>query len=341
MEEERNYTVYMHRCPNGKCYVGMTSQTLEKRSGKNGIYYKTNKDFYNDILCYGWNNINHIILEENLSFDIAVEKEKKNIKIYNSIYPNGYNLSIGGDKGALGVKKTKEQLIAQSKRMKEWYKTHENPNIGRKQTEKNKMSKARNINIYNKDGEFIETILGMNDIVKKYNLKKPEIVRCCKDKSGILLNKYTCRYYDEFQGCLNIEKQLSCGEKLNIWLNDRPKIRDEQVQNMLNARVNNPIVWSKERKEKQKELLSDMQNKGKMKRGNIVSKMVVCENIVFNMVKDCANFYNMNNTTLSPYLTGKDKMPQKWIDRGLRYYNPETDKDLPIYQPNNDGKEKE
>lgn len=58
-------------------------------------------------------------------------------------------------------------------------------------------------------------------------------------------------------------------------------------------------------------------------------------------IKDIGIVYGICGGTISSYLIGSKPMPQKWIDRGLRYYNPETDKDLPIYQPNNDGKEEE
>ena len=349
MEEEKKFTVYLHRCPNGKCYVGMTSQTTSQR-WRNGSGYKNNKDFYPDIEKYGWDNVEHIILEEGLSREDACESEKYNIKKYNCIYPNGYNLSVGGDLTSLGVKRTEEYKINLSKKakernkdenyrknasikMKEWHKTHENPNIGRPQSERNKLSKARKINIYTKDGKFIETMFGMNTIVEKYNMKKPEIIRACKTKNAILLKQYTCRYYDEFPNENNIERQISGGEKLQIWLEEHPEVREQQVKNMLQKRKESPIVWTDDRRKKQSNLLVEMRNSGKMNRGNLHTKRVVCEGIVFDMIKDLYSYYDIKN--LSSYLTGRDKMPKLWESRGLRYYNPDTDKDLPIYVDKN------
>lgn len=49
MEEERNYTVYMHvNKANGKTYIGITSKKPEKR-WNNGNGYKQNKYFDNAI----------------------------------------------------------------------------------------------------------------------------------------------------------------------------------------------------------------------------------------------------------------------------------------------------
>jgi len=52
----------------------------------------------------------------------------------------------------------------------------------------------------------------------------------------------------------------------------------------------------------------------------------------------CGNIFTRSKDNLkqmklicSAYINNNHKMPQKWIDRGLRYYNPETDSHLPIY----------
>ena len=61
-----NYSVYKHICPNGKVYIGITMQNPKKR-WKNGAGYKNNKYFWNSIVKYGWDNICHDILYENLT----------------------------------------------------------------------------------------------------------------------------------------------------------------------------------------------------------------------------------------------------------------------------------
>ena len=95
--EHRNYCVYKHIVPNGKIYIGITGKNPEERWRKNGTGYKTQL-FYRAIEKYGWENIKHEIIENNLTRDEACEKEKYYIKKYNACNPNvGYNLSPGGD----------------------------------------------------------------------------------------------------------------------------------------------------------------------------------------------------------------------------------------------------
>ncbi|MBR3672844.1 MAG: GIY-YIG nuclease family protein [Clostridia bacterium] len=100
--EEHNYTVYMHICPNGKKYIGITKQLPEKR-WKKGDGYRTQKYFKRAIQKYSWNNIQHIILFKNLTKEEACNKEIELIKKYRTNnYKYGYNVSSGGD-GANGV----------------------------------------------------------------------------------------------------------------------------------------------------------------------------------------------------------------------------------------------
>ena len=77
MMKENNYTVYMHKNKiNGKVYIGITYQNVKYRWRKNGEGYKKQK-FYNAIKKYGWDNFEHIILFENLTFEEACLKEQE------------------------------------------------------------------------------------------------------------------------------------------------------------------------------------------------------------------------------------------------------------------------
>lgn len=91
------YCVYKHTAPNGKCYIGITKQTLEKRS-QNGEGYNTQRVFYRAIKKYGWNNFKHEILEDNITHDEACEKEMYYINLFKSNQSEyGYNTTSGGD----------------------------------------------------------------------------------------------------------------------------------------------------------------------------------------------------------------------------------------------------
>lgn len=104
------YKVYKHTCPNGKVYIGITcKKDVTKRWGRDGLGYNMQTLFYRAINKYGWDNIHHEIIEDNLSKEDAFELEKKLIKQYDSTNPNfGYNVSTGGEYNHEGCKASNE-----------------------------------------------------------------------------------------------------------------------------------------------------------------------------------------------------------------------------------------
>ena len=103
-----DFIVYKHTCPNNKMYIGITSNDV-KRRWQNGKGYNHNKHFSNAIKKYGWDNIKHEILFENLSQKEAENKEKALIEKYNlTDKRNGYNCCSGGNVGAIGHTVSKE-----------------------------------------------------------------------------------------------------------------------------------------------------------------------------------------------------------------------------------------
>jgi hypothetical protein len=100
----------MHIAPNGKRYVGITSKKPQYR-WNNGNGYKSNKHFYNAILKYGWDNIEHIIVADKLTKECACAMEQELIEKYDTTNSQkGFNHSIGGESGSLGVKYPKEVI---------------------------------------------------------------------------------------------------------------------------------------------------------------------------------------------------------------------------------------
>lgn len=95
------YTIYMHRNKvNGKIYIGQTKQKLNDR-WKNGQGYKKQPYFYRAIQKYGWDNFEHIVIEEKLTLEQANEREQYWISYYQSnTKEKGYNLVAGGKNGA-------------------------------------------------------------------------------------------------------------------------------------------------------------------------------------------------------------------------------------------------
>lgn len=121
-----NFTVYMHIFPNDKVYIGVTGKNPpELRWGENGSGY-TNRNIKSAIKHYGWENVQHFILADNLSEDWAYAMEIDLIARYNSTDRNyGYNSSKGGkiNKG-YKVGHTDEWRKNMSEKMLEWHKNH-------------------------------------------------------------------------------------------------------------------------------------------------------------------------------------------------------------------------
>ena len=87
----KRFKVYLLTFLNNKVYVGITSQE-EKDRWKQGSGYVDNKEMFNDIIEYGWQNVKKDILYKDLTFEEAREKEKELIIHYKShMKKYGYN----------------------------------------------------------------------------------------------------------------------------------------------------------------------------------------------------------------------------------------------------------
>ncbi len=109
------YSVYKHTCPNGKVYIGITGGDVNDR-WKNGLGYKRNEHFYRAIEKYGWENINHEILAENLTKEEAEQLEIELILKYessNKLY--GYNCTNGGECVGKHTNETKQKISEKNK----------------------------------------------------------------------------------------------------------------------------------------------------------------------------------------------------------------------------------
>ena len=297
MEEEKKFTIYLHRCPNGKCYVGMTSQKPTAR-WRNGQGYKKQSDFYNAINLYGWNNIEHIILEEGLLKEDACESEKNNIKKYNCIYPNGYNIAIGGD-------------LPWNLGYGEYISGNKHPNFGKKLPKewKNNISNGKKISFIN----------------------NPQ-TRPSGKKNGMYGKKQTKEFIEKYCFSHNLKKVYS--NRDNIWFDTIKecskyyKINYTFLCNMLSGSCKmTKFVY-------ELELYIDgiKIDYEKSDLSKNLSKRIVCEDMVFNSVKECTSYYGYSKSLISATLKNIETYKRgKWLDRGLRYYNPDTDKDLPIY----------
>lgn len=92
-----SFFVYIHTCPNGKKYVGVTTQDKPEYRWGEGKNYRNNNHFNNAIQKYGWDNIKHEYFKTE-SKDLMFYWEKILIYYHNTMnHDNGYNLTSGGD----------------------------------------------------------------------------------------------------------------------------------------------------------------------------------------------------------------------------------------------------
>lgn len=91
------YIVYEHIFPNNKRYIGITCRSPKKR-WKGGKYgYLHNRYMINAISKYGWENVKHNILFEDLTKEEAENKEIELIAEFDlTNREKGYNIETGG-----------------------------------------------------------------------------------------------------------------------------------------------------------------------------------------------------------------------------------------------------
>lgn len=103
----KKFWVYVHTCPNGKKYVGCTTQDPLRRWNEGKGYI--NQVFGRAILKFGWDNITHEVLEVE-SEEEMYRKEIELISFFHSNDPKfGYNQTEGGDRPPVSDR-TKEKL---------------------------------------------------------------------------------------------------------------------------------------------------------------------------------------------------------------------------------------
>lgn len=104
-----NYSVYMHTCPNGKRYVGITSVGVEERWNAGRGYKK--QVFGRAVSKYKWHNICHEVLLTKLSKSEAVHWERFFIAMFRTEdLRYGYNCDSGGSLGKTVSDETRKKL---------------------------------------------------------------------------------------------------------------------------------------------------------------------------------------------------------------------------------------
>lgn len=160
-----SYSVYKHTAPNGKIYIGITSQQPTKRWG-NGFNYHNQKYFYSAIEKYGWSNIKHEVLFSALTKEDAELKEIELISLYKSNNREyGYNIDNGGKSKGRCSEETKKLISATQK--------------GRIQTQATIQKRIKSRKGYRHSAETISKISSSNK-GKKISFEQIETIRTCR-----------------------------------------------------------------------------------------------------------------------------------------------------------------
>lgn len=198
-----NYKLHVHIAPNGKRYYGITKQKPERRWA-NGANYMHNQHFARAINKYGWDNIEHIVIYDNLTEDEAKMLEQYMIQWYKTADRDyGYNISLGGD-GGNHSEETKKKISELQKGENNsfygkgylitgdkhhMYGKHHSEETKKKISEKLKGKKTNGINKHNKETSKPVICLttkrifnSVNEGGRTYGVDRSSIASCCKGK---------------------------------------------------------------------------------------------------------------------------------------------------------------
>ena len=177
--EDGSYYVYMHTTPSKprkKVYIGITRQNPYNR-WHNGTSYKknTNQYFWNAIQKYGWENIDHKILEYGLTEEEAKKREVELIKQYHAKDRKyGYNLTDGGD-GCHGI----EVNVATRKRISKAHKGRKHSDIHNKRVS---IAKGYPVKQFSLEGDYIQTFYSTAEAARQLGMPsshQSHISACC------------------------------------------------------------------------------------------------------------------------------------------------------------------
>ena len=102
----KQFTIYRHITPDGKSYIGCTSNTIKQRWN---VGYKHCPLFRAVYEQYGWDGMQHETLATVSDESEAYKIEQEMITKYQSNNPDfGYNISMGGKATYAGLKHTDE-----------------------------------------------------------------------------------------------------------------------------------------------------------------------------------------------------------------------------------------
>lgn len=164
---------------NGKCYIGQTKNIVVRNYN-----WKHEKIYGNSIITkdrdlYGLDSFELVILKE--CDDSESDKwENYYIKQYNTLFPNGYNITNGGIRGWHHTEETKHKM---SEAKKELYKTNKPYWYGKTRSvsdkEKMSVSHMKQVYQYTLDGELVRIWKSTLECASN-GFNQSHVASCCR-----------------------------------------------------------------------------------------------------------------------------------------------------------------
>lgn len=334
---ERKWKLYKHISPNGKVYIGITCQDVNKR-WSNGRGYSYNKHFINAINKYGWDNFKHEILFDNLTEKKAKLLEQSYIHFYDSTnVEKGYNMTLGGE-GTLGYAHTEESKRKMRELKKDKYNGENNPMYGKSCSEETK----RKISIANTGRKatketrekMSKSHKGKNHVNYGKHLSEETKRKISKGNKGKCVGennprarKIICITTGEI---FNTTKQAS--EKYNIDLSGIIKCCKGKYKSAGELPEGSKLVWMYY-EEYENYIKKGLDIDNLKTYDNKHYKKVICltTSEVFDSIREASKKYNVNNRNISSNCKGKlksagklsDGTPLQWMyyEEYLKEYN--------------------
>lgn len=288
--KEKLFCVYVHTNKiNNHRYIGITSRNVNKRWGLKGQRYKSNKHFWNAIQKYGWDNFTHEIVAKNLTFEEAQQMEKDLINKYDSANPkHGYNHTFGGEGGQEFSEESRRKMREACKRRvftPEWRKHLGEARKGVSPTNKGDHHSSEAIEKIRKASTGKKHTQESIEKMRKNSWHNTKVI--C---DGIIFDSITkCAEYLE----------LGKSRQIFAWLrgkNSMPSFYKDKGLGYYGVEA---------------EYIED--------NSSSADRAVICDNQYFSSMSACDRYYGLKRLSISSYLSGHTKMPQEFIDKGLRY----------------------
>lgn len=215
INNKKNWCVYKHTSPSGKVYIGITSN-IKRRWEGNGCAYKSCNKFFNAIKKYGWNNLTHEVLYDNLERTQANILEISLIRFYKN-KGISYNITNGGE-GTSGIVVPEERR----RKISEIHKGNKY-SLGRKQSEeekerrriaitgkkrtletRRKLSESSKKKVYRYDlnGLYIDCFDSALDAQNELGISRSKIGACCLKKrksAGGFIWRFSKEHVDKYK----------------------------------------------------------------------------------------------------------------------------------------------